>query len=239
MTGMIKFFRAAGFFGTVFPLWILLTVTLVSGGCSGQQRRQPPLRQEEPRYGSLVSWELLNYRDRDRGGLIPAWASLYLNGNFAAIEKLPEYRDLYVFIGENSGTNFNALKQWEGAFSPDLDFARLAAARIEKRFLDAAVTYPDDEYGSYFEALIREASDAVWEGAQRKDDFWVYRSYPAEDEFSEIGQIYDFLILVCIEKNLLDEQIKTVMQNVKPEAPLSRDQRNAVSRVQEHFFEGF
>jgi len=147
----------------------LLAGILLLSGCMSQQKRELLLREEEPGTIQDWNWIILDYRNRDRGEFIPDWVYYYYEGNFSAIENLPGFRDKYVFISGNTGTNFNALLQWNEAFPTDLDFARLAAIRIEKRFLASAVTYPDDEYGSYFEALIRAASDAQWVGAQRED----------------------------------------------------------------------
>ena len=219
-----------------------LAFCLLILGCGGQQRRQPPLRQEDPYDVRNIYWEITDYRDKDKNGIIPVWVDLYFRENISSIENLEEFADHYVFISANSGINFNALKQWNAAFAPDLDFARLAAARIEKRFLNAAITYPDDEYGSFYEALIRAASDAQWTGAEKRGDFWVYRVFyeAVETEETEAGtENYDFLILVIIEKNLLERQIQVLLNNINPDEPLSRDQRNAVNRVTERFFEGF
>jgi hypothetical protein len=186
-----------------------------------------------------MSWEILDFQNKDREGVFPSWVSLYLTGGNRAVEELWAYQDYYVFISQNTGTNFNALEQWRAAFSADLDFARLAAVRIESRFLAAATSYPDYEYGGYFEALIRLASDAVWEGALRGDDFWLLRKFPEADGFMVRPEMFDFLILVMIEKESFASQISTLFQNVRPLSPLTRDQNAAVTRVQENFFEGF
>ena len=218
---------------------IFLAGLLFFAGCAGQQGLQAPLREEEPGTVQDWNWQIQDYKNRVVGQFIPDWVYYYYEGNIAALENLPEYRDYYVFVSVNTGTNFAALSQWNASFSPELDFARLAAVRIENRFLNAAARYPDDEYGSYFEAMIRAASDAQWEGASRKDDFWLYRSFPKTDGTSSGTDGYDFLILVIIRKDMLEQQIKTVLSNVNPDTPLSRDQRSAVSRVQDHFFDGF
>jgi hypothetical protein len=52
-------------------------------------------------------------------------------------------------------------------------------------------------------------------------------------------EMYDFLILVLIEKERFASQISMLFQNVRPLSPLTRDQGAAVTRVQDTFFEGF
>ena len=188
-----------------------------------------------------LSWEILDYRDKASGGDIPLWLSYYLDRGIPAVERLREFEAYYVFVSMNSGANLAALEQWNAGFSPDLDFARLAAARIEKRFFEAATAYPDDEYGSFFIALIRSASDALWEGAVRGSDFWLLRNYSdADADGAAVSQeSYDYFILVKVEKNRLVPQIRALLQNVQPEEPLSANQTAAVNRVRERFFEGF
>ena len=225
-----------------FPGLLLLMVFF--SGCGVRQIRQPPLREEDQPTIHYISWEILDYRNKDIGASIPAWVNYYLEGNIQQIENLTEFYNHFIFISSNTGTNFNALEQWMHAFSTDQDFARLVAARMENRFLNAAVLYPDDEYGSYFETLIRTASDAQWTGAVRISDFWLLRNftgpgYIEDDELPETWERYDFLVLISVEKNVITPQIVKILQGVRPPVPLSRDQRNAVNRIQENFFDGF
>ena len=220
--------------------YFLIILCLLLSGCTLFQQRKPPLKQDEPEAAQNLVWTVLDYRNKNLGAVIPAWVDLHLRGSGSSIERLAEFQNYYVFVSSNTGTNFSALNQWNSAFSPDLDFARLAAARIEKRMLDAAARYPDDEYGSYFEKLVRAASDAEWKGAARRADFWLYRRFPDPDDPELPGrENYDFFILVIIEKELLVRQITELMAGIVPDEPLSRDQRNAVTRIRERFFEGF
>ena len=206
---------------------------------------------------------IIDYKNKNNGGIIPEWAELWFNSGVHGVEALEAYRDRYVFIAKNEGNNFNALSQWLKGFSADLDFPRLAAARIESRF-GAGIPFPDDEYGAFYEAIIRGASDTLWTGAIREDDFWVRRKRlvirdeeGAPSELNpEAGQgdssegnlsadspydeeTWEFLILVTIEKNLFSSQLYGVFKSVNPSPPPSKEQINAANRVKDHFFEGF
>lgn len=221
--------------------WFFLAGMLFSG-CVGQQRARLPYIADEPPETAEANWIIVDYKNRDHGEEIPEWVNFFLENNISSIEKLNDNQGCYTFLGINSGTNFQALRQWRDAFNPDLDFARLAAARMEKRFLAFAASYPDDEYGGYFEEMIRAASDARWTGAIKQDDFWIYRHFQGEDEITGTASdkpLYDFLILVVIDKGTLAAQINTLLRNVQSPVPLTRDQRNAVARIQERFFEDF
>ena len=225
---------------TLFFLLILLAGIMCFSACIIIQSKPGPLViTEEPRKEENLAWEILDYHDKASGGSIPVWLSSYLEGGINAVEKLEEFSNYFVFIGMNSGGNFNALEQWNESFLPELDFARLVTVRIEKRLLAAVKTYPDDEFGSYFIALIRSASDALWNGAERDSDFWLLRSFPEADDMVISRESFDFFILVKIRKPLLTTQIRRLFENIKPELPLTADQQTAVNLVQERFFEGF
>ena len=204
---------------------------------------------------------IVNHKNKAAGESIPKWVNCLLEEGIGEVENLAAYEGRYVFVSRNEGNNFNALTQWKEGFSPELDFPRLAAARIEARFL-SGVSHPDHEYGAFFEALIRAASDAPWKGAVREDDFWLRRRYFSEDEnnpdmpgntagqtpenaelqtanYPPARESWDFLILVTIEKSLFASQLDAVFRNTKPNPPPKRDQVNAANRVKDRFFDGF
>lgn len=216
-------------------------LALFLAACAGDPARQSeggPETEEDARDEPV--YRLTDYKTRTEGGGVPGWVEYYLEGNIAALEAPEEYQDRYVFIARGRGTNFRALEQWARGFSVELDFARLVAMRIEKRFTQAASGFPDSVFGRYFEALIRAASDASWEGAVREDDFWLKGFYQETDgNAAGGGESYDFVILVTVDKALLASQIQPLLFGVKPQEPMSRDQLAAVDRVRERFFEGF
>jgi hypothetical protein len=224
-------------------------LALFLAACAGDPAEQSEDRaQTEGDAGDEPVYHLTDYKTRAEGGAVPIWVEYYLEGNIAALEALEEYQDRYAFIARSRGTNSRALEQWLRGFSVELDFARLAAMRIEKRFTQAALGFPDTVFGRYFEALIRAVSDASWEGAVREDDFWLKGFYQGvqgaqgtdgNTAGNEGGESYDFMILVTVDKTLLASRIQSLLFEVKPQAPMSRDQLAAVERLRERFFEGF
>jgi len=192
----------------------------------------PPITEETkiPR-----TFTILDYKNRDSGEAIPEWVNSYLDSGLRGVEALKAYQENYVFVKKNEGNNFNALQLWKDNFSAELDFPRLAAARIEARF---SVPYPDEEYGVFYEGLIRAASDASWKGATTKDDFWIRKKYhPSETEGEQ--ENWEFLILVTIEKPGFSSQLKTLFEKINPIPPPDENQITAINRVKEQFFEKF
>jgi hypothetical protein len=220
-----------------FPI-LLVLAALLSWGCAGTPTEESagssaadiPLSAEVP-------WQITDYRGKAEGMAIPLWVVSCLEGGNNAVEALYEYQNRYVFISWNSGANFNALEQWRAGFSAELDFARLSAARMEKRFLNSASQNPDSDFGSFFETMIRTASDASWAGAVKEEDFWIKRHFPETEGPGR--DTFDFFILVTVEKTLYASQAMGLLKGIKPSPSLSRDQSATVNRILDRFFEGF
>jgi len=183
------------------------------------------------------AFTIIDYKNKSSGDAIPEWVNLYLDSGLRGVEALKTYQGNYVFVHRNEGNNFNALQLWKENFSADLDFPRLAAVRIEARF-SAGVPYPDEEYGAFYEALVRAASDASWTGAAAKDDFWIRKRYPANETEAE-QENWEFFILVTIEKSGFSSQLEKVFENVNPVPPPDQKQAVAINKVREQFFEKF
>jgi hypothetical protein len=186
----------------------------------------------------LQPFQIMDYQNKTEGETIPEWVDRYLAEGVRGVEKIAEFRNKYIFVGIGEGSNFRALSQWEAAFTPAQDFARLAASRIEARLITAAQpAIPDDTYGPFFEALIKKASDAQYQGAVKETGFWLRQISPESTEVNR--EVYDFLVLISIDKNQLESQINTIFNAARTDIDPRRDQAAAINRIRENFFEGF
>jgi hypothetical protein len=180
---------------------------------------------------------ILDYKDKNKGENIPEWANSWFTSGVREIETLNAYRGRFVFIQRNEGNNFNALDLWKNGFNAELDFPRLAASRIEAR-LCAGVPHPDAEYGAFYEALIRGASDALWAGAVSQGDCWIQKRYlPSEDAPEEVA--WEFLILVTIEKAYFSSQLNSVIESLNLNPKPTEEQKISISHIKERFYDGF
>jgi hypothetical protein len=100
--------------------------------------------------------------------------------------------------------------------------------------LRTAALYPDDEYGEFFETLVRKASDAVYTGAIKEDTFWIKQWDNALGR-----ERYVFFVLVTMEKSGLQTQIRALLAEIRPIVPPTREQTASINRLKETFFEGF
>jgi hypothetical protein len=182
---------------------------------------------------------ILSHQNTGRGEAVPEWVSRFLDRGSRGVEELEGYEDAYAFVGVSRGMNFKALGHWAEGFSATQDFPRLAALRIEARLINAASLYPDDEYGEFFEALVKKASDAEYTGVVKEASFWLLRQYQQDDEDAPIRERYEFFVLMYIEKGEFQAQAQTLMADIRTKKPPTREQAAAINRIKETFFDDF
>ena len=193
--------------------------------------------------------EIIETQDGPGAANLPDWVNWYIGGGIAEIESTGAGQDRYFFVGKTHGRNFHALQQWADGFSVSQDFPRLATARIENRMIAAAALYPDDEYGEYFEALIKQSSDAQYPGAVKEAVYWLKTrtiQQPENDDADPdeiieplILERYEFLVLISIDKMMLQNRIRELLANIETDTAPTRAQSAAINRVQQSFFGGF
>ena len=231
------------------PFIVFLSIFLISISisCSGQKKiiiqRDSDFigkQSEIPVFDEIIATQ--NGMGR---AFLPQWLIMYLEGGILEIESSEIFRDKYIFIGRNWGTNLSIITRWAENYNVYHDFPRLAAARIENRLITAANLYPDDEYGDYFEALVKKAFNTEYTGALKDETFWIktrthQEADPDEpDQIVEPLELYEYFILISIDKKLLQTQIQKLMAEINIINIPTRNQRAAVSRVEQIFFVGF
>jgi hypothetical protein len=227
-----------------YSIRILLASVLFFTGCVSQENKmiihpEPvPEQQEE-------TWQILESQNGPQNVSIPEWLSRFLAGGNREVEYMDRFQDSYVFVGKIEGNNFNALSQWAASFTVQQDLPRLIARRIENRMISAVSLYPDDEYGDFFAALVKTASDAEYSDINIIESFWIKRRIETKalDENLEenviIREQYDFFVLTSADKFRMQNKIRSIMESVKTPAPPTREQATAINRIKRNFFEGF
>jgi hypothetical protein len=170
---------------------------------------------------------------------MPEWVIRYVRSGSAGIETLPEYEGRYVFISRQAGNSLEPLQLWAAGFSVERDFPRLVSARIQERFMADGHGNPGEEYGRYFEAVVKKASDAAFEGASRESGFWIKKRIFEDDGLSPAEEVYEYLIMISIDKETLQQQINMLLITTQPGAPSTREQSAASMRLRLNFYDGF
>ncbi|MDR2784203.1 MAG: hypothetical protein LBB48_10295 [Treponema sp.] len=174
-----------------------------------------------------------------KSNVFPGWVQAYLTGGLRGVERLSAYRTAYVFIKEIKGNNDTAITQWALHFSVERELPRMVAARVQNRLERNVKTYPDYEYGVFFENAIKVFSNARYERAVKLDDFWFERLISVENGVEVNRREFLFLIMVAIEKNTLVDQINAIFPTIPLVPEPTRAQLNAISHVKSAFFTGF
>jgi len=177
---------------------------------------------------------------KDGAGIrgLPNWLLSYIEGGIEAVERLDSYRDKYVFISVNEGDNFTALNKWIENFSPAHDFPILAAARIDKRIISSASLYPDNEYGMFYEAIIKNAYSSEYPGAVKEDTYWMKVWFERENTW-EYTENYKFFVLITINKTAMQNIIRNMFSRSIGTVSVTVNQNNSINRLRQTFFERF
>jgi len=174
---------------------------------------------------------------------IPEWLIAFFNGGVEELERMESFMNRYCYVIEIEGDNFGALNKWADNFSVAQDFSRQAAARIERRLIASSTSYPDDDYGDFYESTVKKAFDAEYADAFLEDTFWVKRrvgqnglNTASENSFSEV---YEFFVFISIDKDIMQAIIVRMMAEALAVVTPTRAQNNAIRRLQQIFFVGF
>jgi len=231
----------------------LLLAVFMLAACTGQKgkviiRPEPGENRHQEPVNPIESWQIIESKNGLGEIGIPDWVSRYYNGNTYGVEAMDRFSGRYVFVGGNRGENAHALQQWANGFAAQHDLPRLIAARVERRLVSSASLYPDDEYGQYFEMLIKAVSDGEYPGAIKEETYWVKRRMvPANTDDADgdqppadaVMELYEFLVLISIDGETLQKQLREIMAGIQTPARPTRDQAAAINRTQQTFFEGF
>ena len=232
---------------------------ILFAACAGQEKKvifrpdttNNPQEQARP----FDTWEIINSQNGQNPEDIPEWVRWQIDNDINEIEAMDRFSGKYIFIGENGGSNFSALQQWANGFTAEQDLPRLITRRAERRLVSSASLYPDDEYGEYFEFLIREISNGEYLGAVKEQTFWLKRKMPvntdadgsggtgssgsAQSNLNAAKERYEFFVLISVDKETLQKQIQGIMTRIKTKIAPTREQAAAVARIKSSFFEGF
>ncbi|MDR0301737.1 MAG: hypothetical protein LBI04_05415 [Treponema sp.] len=219
-----------------------LFCVLILYSCSGRGKNTPliiiPEIKNKTDINNLIGIDDIIETKSGRGKAnLPEWLLTFNNGGIDAVEKMEKYQERYCFIGRNEGVNFEALKKWEDNYSTDQAFTRLAAARIETRLTSKAALYPDDEYGAFYEKLIKKSFDTEYLDASVEDTYWIKKT--GTSEANDFQDIYEFFSFISIEKTIMQNVIRNMIAEVRAAVTPTRAQNNAINNIQKNFFEGF
>ncbi|MDL2229002.1 hypothetical protein LJC14_02005 [Treponema sp. OttesenSCG-928-L16] len=219
-------------------LIVLAAAAIAFAACSStpeETAQTPP-----PQYVEQTdTYVVLDHKTKALGQDVPEWVTRFISEGVTGVESMPAYKDKYVFIGEDMGSNLNALRQWATGFTVNQEMSRMVSTRVQGKFAGAAVGSPDDEYGRYFENVVKSVTEASFSGARKESDFWLLKRYFKADGKSVDREEYEIYILTTIDKALLERQLDAVLEKAESDSSPTTEQKTAIDRVKEAFYEGF
>ncbi|MDR2079361.1 MAG: hypothetical protein LBP74_06555 [Treponema sp.] len=211
-----------------------LILAAVFSGCKSKPEPAPEYVEKTDAY------EVVDHKTKALGQGVPDWVTWYISDGLTGVEAMEAYKDKYVFIGEDSGTNLNALRQWSTGFTVNQEISRLISERVRSKFAGAAVGSPDAAYGRYFENVVETVSEASFSGVRRESDFWLLKRYFKADRKTVDRESYDFYVLMTVDKAVLERQINAVLDSAQTaDTAQTSEQKRAVDLVRQSFYEGF
>ncbi len=206
-------------------VFLILAVIFFVTGCASN-KEEPPRELEAQQKTSVIEHKGTALGIND----IPSWVDVYITQGIPGLEKMPEFADMYCFVGENTGTNRNSLQLWGNGFNIPQEIARTVSSRVKALFTGAATGSPESAYGSYFENVVKSTADATYSGARKLNDWWVYVRYYNDDGKTRMKDEYRAFVLTTIPKVQLDQQVMDVINGVSS-AGTTPEQMTAVDRV--------
>ncbi|MDR0465469.1 MAG: hypothetical protein LBG94_10215 [Treponema sp.] len=229
-----------------FPAAVLFVILISFFSCASRSAGVFIPIPDENYYGNdnnigIGISDITGTKDDSPTGYLPAWLSFYIIGGLEAVENLYRFNDKYVFVAVNESDNLAALNRWAENFSAAHDLAVLAAARVEKRMISSASLYPDDEYGLFFERMVKSAYNGEYPGAAKEETYWIKTKTNNSGELigNDQSEIIMYFILLSIDKKTMQTVIDGLAAQTAASVTLTRNQSAAVNRLRQTFFNGF
>jgi len=228
--------------GKFFFGFILVCCLLFSCAGAGKKKFDPASSRLAP-FSPVVKetvpvLHILDYKNKDEGAALAPWLRSYLQNGAAEAEKLPSYRDSYLFIAGIYSNSLAVIQQWAKNFSAERDFSRMVARRIRIRLERDLEIDPNDWYGPAYESLISAAYRTSFWGGQHIDDSWVRGTQIIQNQDEEIQNTkYWGFILASIPRDTLEIQISALLQ--KTQGTGTKEQNGCFEEVKGHFFDRF
>ena len=223
--------------GVIFLLYIFILFS-----CAAQRNLAVfPVPDKKIREGenTIEIENITESRDMEGAPYLPDWLLAFLGGGIEEAEKIEAYAGRYLFIAGNQGVNFAALNRWADNFSVEYDFPMLAALRIERRMNASNTMYPDEEYGIFYETLVKSAYSGDYYGAIKEDTYWIKIKITGDGENAALPEVYNFYVLISIDTAAMQDAVYNLFSRAFVSSSPAGAQAAAINRLRQNFFEGF
>ena len=146
---------------------------------------------------------------------IPPWLSEYIQRNgVRAVEALPEYKSVYVVVGEANGAGLQQVLTWANNFDAQQQMGTAINTRVASVFKAHENLLPDDtDAKRRYDNAINTLTTATYTGLRKESDWWLHQKITEKGKEPETR--YTAYVLYTIEKGFLNDQIRTQITKMK------------------------
>jgi hypothetical protein len=204
---------------TVAAVSIAVAIALL--GCATAEKRRTL---ETP-----TTYKILDHKGAATGNnQLPVWLTTYLDSGslLTAVEKLPEFRGKYCFVGYAESETKLFAQRWAVSVDAPSVIATQIHTRIEGVIkADEYLADTDKERA----ADVSQATNfaATVSGARPAADWWIQmRRYDPDDASVVLGEDFRAYALYTFDKKNFDSQLAAAMQrDLDSQAALSNEER--------------
>lgn len=177
--------------------------------------------------------EIIDHKNFKWGKDVPAWVTQEPQD----LQKLPEYKDVYVFKFESPRSkSLEGAQLWTRDFTAPSEMARMVKTRVESKAV-AAAAGDKDRIEGYLEDIVKTITSTKLSGFKKETDYWVQMRYfsadgqPESDDYTEI-------LLYSISKQTLDKLINNAISGADETKAKTEEELTVRDRVKQALKEG-
>jgi len=166
----------------------------------------------------------------------PDWIKLYTKEGITKVQALPQFKEKYCVIGEESGTNKQFVLAWADNFSAQQRIGAMLRTTIDTAYraevrgnaqssggnnsITSAGSGASD-YNQEINNIINSVVTVSYTGAQRDSDWWSLRRRYDPDQKDVFTDEYTAYVLYTIPKSELNRQVAYALETaVKKDSEL-------------------
>jgi tetratricopeptide (TPR) repeat protein len=148
----------------------------------------------------------------------PDWIKNYLANGIMGVQSQPQFKDKYCIIGEEFGTDKQAVFASADNFNPQMRLRAMLGAAIAGEYQARAAGAASNDYNRQIDNVINAITNVIYNGVQREADWWILRRRYDPGQQDVYIDEYWACVLHTIPKPELNRQVARAL-----EASVSRD----------------
>jgi len=201
----------------VKALVLITAIAVVAAlvGCKSSPKAAPGINLD-----SSAKVETIEHKGTSLGiSSIPPWLSEYMQRNgVRSVEALPDYKNMYVIVGEANGAGLQQVLTWANNFDAQQQIGATIHSRVASVFKAHENMLPDqDDARRRYDNAINTLVQASYTGARKESDWWVHQRITEKGKEPETR--YTAFALYTIERSYLNEQIRNQIGKLKDDNP--------------------